>query len=178
MTSEPTRDKQFVTPQGEPLAPMIEGVRVRPAVTHTDERGSLTEILSLGWDFPVEPIVHVYQMTIRPGWVKGWHAHYTRTDRLFLSQGEVKFVLYDYRPESPTYQMISEICLTEYNRGLVVIPPKVFHALHNMSSHKDALIVSLPEALYDYEKPDVYRLPLNNDVIPYTFDPQRCKLGW
>lgn len=103
-------------------------------------------------------------------------APYTRTGRLFPSQGEVRFVLYDYRPESPTYQTVSEFCLTEYNRGLAVIHPKIFHALHNLSS-RDALITSMPTKIYEYDEPDVHRLPSINDLIPYTFNSHLCKLG-
>ena len=38
-----------------------------------------------------------------------------------------------------------------------------------------ARFVSMPTRAYDYQSPDVYRLPLENDVIPYKFEK---RLGW
>jgi dTDP-4-dehydrorhamnose 3,5-epimerase len=56
----------------------------------------------------------------------------------------------------------------------MVIPQFVWHAHHNIGA-ADALFVSMPTRAYNYESPDVYRLPLDNDVIPYKFE---SKLGW
>ena len=40
---QPVQDKATVTPAGESLAPLIDGVVVRSAVTQVDERGTLCE---------------------------------------------------------------------------------------------------------------------------------------
>jgi len=40
---------------------------------------------------------------------------------------------------------------------------------------RDALFVSMPTRPYQHDDPDVYRLPLENDQIPYRFEQ---KLGW
>lgn len=175
MTIQGVQDKQTVTPDGKSIAPLIDGIQIRRAVTHADERGTLTEIFSMGWGIQADPVVHLYQFTILPGKVKGWGVHYKRIDRVFLSQGRVKYVLYDDRPESPTYQMINEITLSDYERALVVIPTGVYHALYNVGQ-TEALLVSLPTVAYDHADPDIYRLPPNNDYIPYTFDTDN--LGW
>ncbi len=175
MSTQPVQDKQTVTPDGQPIAPLIDGVRLRKAVTHADDRGTLTEIFSLPWGFQDDPVVHIYQFTIRPGWVKGWGVHQQRIDRVFLSQGRVKYVMYDSRPESPTYEMLSEIVISDYERTLLVIPTGVYHALQNVGD-SEALLISMPTVAYTHADPDIYRLPPNNDLIPYTFDDR--KLGW
>src|SRR5437870_13256262 len=63
----PQQDVQTVTPEGESVQRLIEGVKIVPAVTHPDERGTLCEISSLALKAHPAPIVYVYQFTIRPG---------------------------------------------------------------------------------------------------------------
>jgi dTDP-4-dehydrorhamnose 3,5-epimerase len=168
MIREAKKDVQTVTADGRPVAPLIDGVRIQYAVTQTDDRGTLCEILDPTRSVHPAPLVYVYQFTIRPGKVKGWHAHRLHDDRIFISHGTIKVVLYDSRPESPTFRMVNEIYRFEHQRSLMVIPAHVFHAHQNISI-SDALLVSMPTRAYNHEDPDVYRLPLDTDRIPYRF---------
>jgi dTDP-4-dehydrorhamnose 3,5-epimerase len=171
---QPVQDKATVTPAGESLAPLIDGVVIRSAVTQVDERGRLCEIYHPEWGVHEAPLTYVYQFTIRPGKIKGWHVHHLHADRIFLSQGTVKVVLYDDRAESPTHGIINEIYRHDTHRTVMVIPAFVFHAHQNVGD-RDALFVSMPTRLYNHASPDVYRLPIENDYIPYRFDQ---RLGW
>ena len=168
MAKKPVKDVQTVTPDGNSIAPRIHGVVLRPAVTQTDDRGTICEIFNPAWKLHPEPLVYIYQITIRPGKIKGWHVHHRHDDRIFLSQGTVKVVLYDTRKDSPTFGAVNEICRSEHQRDLMVIPAHVFHAHQNIGT-TDALLVSMPSRTYDHADPDVYRLPIENDIIPYTF---------
>lgn len=174
MVLQPKKDESTVTSAGESKSPLIEGVIIRQATTQTDARGTVCEILNPDWGVHPAPLTYVYQFTIRPGMVKGWHVHHLHDDRIFISQGTLRVVLYDDRPDSPTYQMINEIYRTELHRSLMVIPAFVFHAHQNVGT-TDALLVSMPSRPYNHEDPDVYRLPVNNDYIPYQFED---RLGW
>lgn len=171
---QPTQDVQTVTPDGLPVGPVIQGVQFAAAVTQADERGTLCEISSLATAVHPAPLVYVYQFTIRPGKVKGWHIHHLHDDRIFLSQGSVKVVLYDARPDSPTYQMVNEIYRAEHHRTLMVIPAMVYHAHQNVGN-SDALFISMPTRAYNHVSPDVFRLPLENETIPYRFEQ---RMGW
>jgi dTDP-4-dehydrorhamnose 3,5-epimerase len=168
------KDVQTVTPEGVPIQPLIHGVIIRPAVTLADDRGTLCEILNPAWNVHPAPLTYVYQFTIRPGKIKGWHVHHLHDDRIFISQGEVRVVLYDDRPDSPTYRMINEIYRTDRHRSLMIIPAFVFHAHQNIGV-SDALLISSPTRTYNHADPDVFRLPIENDYIPYRFE---AKLGW
>src|SRR5271170_3411121 len=165
----PKQDIQTVTVEGEPLIRLIDGVIIRPAVTHVDERGTLCEIHTPHSAPLANPVVHVYQFTIRPGKIKGWHVHHLHDDRIFISQGQVKVVLYDSRRDSPTYGLVNEIYRTDLDRTLMVIPAYVFHAHQNIGT-TDALFISMPTRAYQHGDPDVYRLPLDTDQIPYRFE--------
>lgn len=169
MTAHPIQDKQSVTRDGKPVLKLIAGVAIYPTVVHADDRGSLTEVHNTAWNVHSEPISHVVRIGIRPGKVKGWSKHIRNDDRTMVMSGEVKVVLYDDRPDSPTYRQINELFLGPHNLGLLVIPHSVYHAVQNIGT-SDALLINFPTRPYDYESPDKYRLPLENDVIPYQFD--------
>jgi len=169
-STQPLKDRPTVTLAGERIGRQIEGVIVRRAITQTDERGTLCEILNPAWSVHPAPLVYVYQFTVRPGKIKGWHSHRLHDDRIFISRGEVRVVLYDSRVESPTHGMINEIFRTGLDRDLMVIPAGVYHAHQNVGT-EDALFISMPTRAYQHDDPDVYRLPVNNDVIPYRFEP-------
>lgn len=170
----PRKDVQTVNDEGQSVAPLIHGVKIRAAVTIPDERGTVCEIYNPAWDFSDAPLVYIYQITVRPGRIKGWVLHYEQDDRLFVSQGTVRIVLYDNREDSPTYKMVNELFLSEVNRGLVFIPRGVYHAIQNVG-HTDALFINMPTKPYNHAEPDKYRLPLENDLIPYRFD---FRPGW
>jgi dTDP-4-dehydrorhamnose 3,5-epimerase len=170
----PQKDQQTITPQGDSIAPMIEGVTFRELVTQIDERGSGVELFDPRWGWHAAPLAYAYIFTIRPGFTKGWSMHQHNEDRLLVYSGEMEIVLYDERTESTTFGLVSRIVLTEYDRRIMNIPPGVWHALHNIGS-KDVMVVNFPTDLYDHTEPDKYRLPLNNDRIPFKFDNPR---GW
>lgn len=171
---QPTRDQQTVSSDGQSVASRIAGVTVRMATTLPDERGELCEIYNPAWGFSDAPLVYVYQVAIRPGRVKGWVVHYEQDDRLFISTGVFKIVLYDGRLDSPTHGQINVLHLGERNRGLLLIPRGVYHAMQNIGQ-TEAIFLNMPTRAYQHEKPDKYRLPLDTDLIPYRFDD---RLGW
>src|SRR4051812_45113239 len=168
------QDRQTTTPTGEPLIEEIAGVKIRSAHTLADDRGTLCEVFNPAWGFDAAPLTFVYQFTILPGKIKGWQSHRLHDDRVFISRGTVKVVLYDDRPESPTYRKISEMVQSHFDRTLMIVPAFVFHAYQNIGN-EEALFINMPSQPYDHLSPDVYRLPIDTDYIPYKFE---TKIGW
>ena len=154
------------------MALVIHGVREYRPTTHEDDRGSLCELYSQSWNFDDIPMVHAYLVTVRPGRVKGWALHEDQVDRYFFACGSAKLVLYDARNGSPTYGLVTEKVYSESNRALVSVPPGIYHAVECVGS-ADALLFNIPSDPYNYEAPDKLTLPLENDVIPYSFAPRR-----
>jgi dTDP-4-dehydrorhamnose 3,5-epimerase len=165
----PTKDPPSVTPSGEPLSPLPDGVTFRRAPTHIDERGSVCEMFDPRWQWHLDPLVFVYMFTLRPGMIKGWGLHKLHEDRYFAIVGEMQVIMYDVRPDSSTRGLVSKIVLSEYNRGLLNIPAGIWHANRNVGS-KDAVIVNFPTRPYEHHDPDKYRLPIDTDQIPYKFE--------
>jgi dTDP-4-dehydrorhamnose 3,5-epimerase len=160
------KDEATVTAEGESLQERIDGVELRRSPTHADERGTLTEIYDVRWQFSDDPLVYVYRVTVAPGRVKGWVLHERQTDRIFPYGGTVKIALYDARTDSPTHGRVNVFHLGTHDRALLAIPPGVWHAVKNVGTD-EAAFVNLPSHPYDHADPDKHRLPLDNDVIPY-----------
>jgi len=171
---KPQQDAQTVTPQGESVEKLPAGVTFHDVTTHSDERGSVVELFDPRWGWHADPLVFSYSFTIRPGMIKGWGIHRRHEDRYFILFGEMEVVLYDDRPDSPTRGLVAKIVLSEYRRRLMNIPAGVWHADRNIGS-RDVVVVNFPTIQYDHASPDKYRLPLNDDYIPYKFDDPR---GW
>lgn len=167
-----TKDQATVTTGGQRLEQLIDGVVLRRAVAHEDERGSMCEVLSDAWGFDPTPIRYVYTVQVRPGRVKGWVYHKLQSDRVFVVTGFIKHVLWDSRPDSPTHGLINEIFISERNRGLLLVPPYVVHAVQNIG-HTDATFINMPTVPYNHADPDKYRV--DPASVPYSFDKG---LGW
>jgi dTDP-4-dehydrorhamnose 3,5-epimerase len=78
----------------------------------------------------------------------------------------LRIVLYDARSDSPTRGCVNVFHLGSHDRALLSIPAGVWHAVQNVGPH-EAAFVNLPSRPYEHDDPDKYRLPLDNDVIPY-----------
>jgi dTDP-4-dehydrorhamnose 3,5-epimerase len=57
---------------------------------------------------------------------------------------------------------------------MICYPSGVYHALENVGT-TDVICLNTPTRAYNHEDPDKYRLPLDNDLIPFKF---RGKTGW
>ena len=172
--AEPVRDRVTVTPAGDALDPLPEGVVLRDVTTHFDERGWVVEVFDPRWGWHPEPMVFSYVFSIRPGFVKGWGLHAEHEDRYFILMGTMEVVLYDERPGSPTEGLVAKVVLSEHRRRLMNIPAGIWHADHNIGE-KEVVIINFPTIQYDHSNPDKYRLPLDTDRIPYRFESPR---GW
>ena len=181
MTAKPDKtlqealaDRQTVSSDGKSVKQLADGVTFRDAVTHFDDRGSVVEMFDPRWHWHPDPLVYVYCFTIRPGMVKGWGLHKKHEDRYFILQGTMEIVLYDIRSDSPTYKQVSKVTLSENRRRLMNVPAFVWHSDHNIGSG-DVVVVNFPTTPYDHENPDKFRLPLDTDLIPYSFGDAK---GW
>ena len=103
------RDPQTVTPEGELLAPLPEGVTFHEVTTHVDDRGTVCELYDERWDWHPDPLVFAYTFTIRPGKVKGWGMHKRHEDRYLLLHGEMLCVFYDERDDSSTSGLVATV---------------------------------------------------------------------
>jgi dTDP-4-dehydrorhamnose 3,5-epimerase len=146
---------------------LIDGVSLTTLSSHSDERGSLCELLTTR-DGPIEPIVHVYQVTAAGGSTRAWVYHRWQHDRLAFVNGRFKIALYDIRPGSPTFSVLNVFVLGQEQPGLLSIPPCVIHGVHNMGG-ETTIFINLPTRAWDPRTPDKCRLPENDPRVPFSF---------
>ncbi|GBC63338.1 dTDP-4-dehydrorhamnose 3,5-epimerase [Desulfonema ishimotonii] len=153
---------------------LIDGVIIRELMLYADERGYLSEIMRLDdEEMNAKDIKQIIASYSYPGMVKGWHLHSRQEDHLVCVTGMTKLVLYDYRRESPTYQVVNEIFMGEKHPRAIHIPPGIFHGTKNIGQGI-SVVIGMPSLFYDADDVDERRVnPVDNDIIPYDWD---CKM--
>lgn len=145
---------------------MIDGVILTPLRQIFDERGKVMHMLRE--DSSVfSRFGEIYFSCTHPGAVKAWHLHKEITLNYAVVYGEIKFVLFDDRPGSPTRGEIQEFFISPENYMLVTVPPLIWNGFKAIGT--DAAIVAncatLPHSHEELER----RLPSDAN-IPYTWD--------
>jgi dTDP-4-dehydrorhamnose 3,5-epimerase len=110
----------------------------------------------------------VFQVLLHARGLSAWHAHAHTTDRLIVSEGYARLVLFDSRPETASRGHVLELLLSARRPQLVVVPPRVWHGVENLGD-EPVTVVNLPDRAYQYAEPDHWRLSPDTDQIPYTF---------
>ena len=162
------KDRQSMTADWVPLAQHIAGIQVREVKNVPKDNGVLTEIFRLDWNLDSGAVQQVFQVTLVPGGLSAWHTHRLTTDRLFITHGLIKIVLFDGREESPTRGRVNELRFGVVRPALVVVPPGVWHGVQNVSSGPSS-VLNIVDRAYRYEDPDHWRLPPDTPEIPYSF---------
>jgi len=146
---------------------MIDGVKIKKLRVIPDERGRLMEVLRSDDEF-FEKFGQAYITSAYPGVVKAWHYHNGQTDHMTCIKGMMKVVLYDPREESPTKGEVNEFFIGIHNPILVRVPKMVYHGFKCISD-EEAVVINIPDKLYNYDKPDEFRIDPHDNDIPYDW---------
>lgn len=145
---------------------MIQDVQIIPLRKICDERGMIMHMLRC--DAPhFKQFGEIYFATAYPGVVKGWHEHTRQTQNYAVIKGMIKLVLYDNRPQSPTYEKLMEIFIGEDNYQLVIIPPGIINGYKTISL-ETAIVANcstLPHAT-----DEMLRYDPHGDKVPYKWE--------
>lgn len=164
-----TKDGQSVTADWQPVnRRLIDGVLVREARSVPKRSGLVTELLRSDWFDEPCAVGQVFVVHLYPGGISAWHAHQETTDRLTVVVGAITLVLYDARADSPTFGLINEFSLAAERPTTVVVPPRVWHGIHNPSP-ATSLVANMPDRPYQYSDPDHWRVPLDSPDVPYRW---------
>ena len=161
-----TKDRQLVRSDWTPADEIgIDGVAVKQIANVLTDGGYLTEIWRADWQTDTLGVGQVFQRTLEPGAVSGWHVHRMTTDRLFCAVGRVQLALFDARVGSRTHGATARLRFGRERPGMVVVPPGIWHGVRNVGA-EPALLLNVVDRAYDYEDPDHYRLPADTRLIP------------
>ena len=112
---------------------MIEGVKVTPLKQIFDERGKIMHMMRADSDVFTQ-FGEIYFSCINTGAIKAWHLHKQMTLNYAAIHGEIKFVLYDDRPNSKTKGCIDEYFLSPGNYCLITVPPMVWNGFKGIGT--------------------------------------------
>jgi dTDP-4-dehydrorhamnose 3,5-epimerase len=154
----------------------IEGVVLNRTAVIGDDRGIILELVDLRQEYWNGGVPYVYMGTCRPGRAKGWGMHKQHSDRYMILAGEMLLALYDDRDDSPSRGVVQEFYLTRDGLNQLCIPPGVWHA-HFNPGQVDLVFTNAPTQPFEHGDPDKWVLPLDTDLIPYSFAKTQL-LGW
>lgn len=145
---------------------MIDGVVLTPLKQIFDERGKVMHMLREDSDV-FERFGEIYFSCTHPGVVKAWHLHKEMTLNYAVISGEIKFVLYDDRENSPTNGVIQELFISPENYMLVTVPPMIWNGFKSVGSSPSivANCATLP-----HDPAEIVRSSPFNSNIPYDWD--------
>jgi dTDP-4-dehydrorhamnose 3,5-epimerase len=117
------------------LEPLMAGVICRRLTIYEDQRGWLAEIFRQDELAAAHFPAMAYLSVTLPGVGRGPHAHRDQTDLFcFPGPGEFRLILWDQRPESPTFGTRQEFELGAHCPGIVIVPPGVVHGYKNIGA--------------------------------------------
>jgi dTDP-4-dehydrorhamnose 3,5-epimerase len=145
---------------------MIKGVEVTNRRIIPDDRGKIMHIMKSS-DPQFNTFGEVYCSTVYPGIVKGWHMHKEMTLNYVVLKGNIKFVLYDGREDSPTYKEIQEVIIGENQYVMVTVPPFVWNGFKGIGL-EEAIVINFTDIPHSAE--EIVRMdPHHNDLISYDW---------
>jgi dTDP-4-dehydrorhamnose 3,5-epimerase len=145
---------------------MINGVILTPLKQVFDERGKVMHMLRE--DSPVfSRFGEIYFSCTHPGVVKAWHLHKEMTLNYAVIYGEIKFVLFDDRAESPTRGVVQEIFISPENYMLVTVPPLIWNGFKSVGT-QTAIVANC--ATLPHRQDEIDRLPAFDSRVPYDWN--------
>ena len=147
---------------------MIEGVKIIPLKQIADERGKVLHMMRDDSD-GFAGFGEIYFSSVNPGAIKGWHMHKRMTLNYAVPHGNIKFVLYDNRPDSLTKGEVQEILLGLDNYCRVTVPPLIWNGFKGIGSVV-AIVANCASISHDPDEID--RRDPFDPSIPYDWSIQ------
>lgn len=145
---------------------MIDGVILSPLRQIFDERGKVMNMLRE--DSPVfTRFGEIYFSYTHPSVVKAWHLHKEITLNYAVIQGEIKFVLFDDRPDSPSRGQIQEFFISPENYLLVTVPPLIWNGFKSIGN-KGSIVANC--ANLPHHPDEIIRRSPSDPDIPYNWN--------
>jgi dTDP-4-dehydrorhamnose 3,5-epimerase len=146
--------------------PSISGVAIQPLEQIVDERGAVLHMLRA--DSPLfKAFGEIYFSLVLPGVVKGWKRHQRLTQHFAVPVGQIRLVLFDDRPDSPSLGRLVELLVGQPDHYyLVRIPPLLWYGFQGLGSIP-ALVANCTDFPHDPQEAE--SLPLGTPRVPYVW---------
>lgn len=148
---------------------MIDGVEIKELILRPDDRGMFTEVLKSTDPFiDAHLFAQISHTVTYPGVIKAFHWHKVQTDYWYCVSGNIRIGLVDIRPGSPTEGEKMSICIGEWGRKVVKIPPGVAHGYQVLGQEPAQLIYYTTEP-YDARQPDEERIDWDDPALGFDW---------
>ena len=147
---------------------MIEGVKIKKLIAHSDDRGYFREILRDDDNL----LKHFGQASIsltKPGIIKAFHWHKHQDDLFYVASGDAQVVLYDIRKNSKTFKQIMTLEMSDKYPKLLFIPKKVAHG-YKVLGNEPLVMLYFMSRSYNPKKPDEQRIPFDDKEIGFNWE--------
>ena len=144
---------------------MINGVKITPLKQIFDERGKVMHMLREDSP-PFTRFGEIYFSCTYPGVVKAWHLHKEMTLNYAVIFGEIKFVLFDDRPKSPTRGELQEFFISPENYMLVTVPPLIWNGFKGVGN-QSSIVANC--ATQPHHEGEMLRRAPDDPSIPYDW---------
>ncbi len=143
----------------------IEGVVVTPLKIIEAPTGDIYHVLK-NHDKSFSTFGEAYFSSVGEQEIKGWKKHKKMTLNIVVPVGEIRFVLYDNRPESLTSGRFLSLNISKSNYCRLTVPPGIWMGFQGIGKEINLLlnIASIP---HDPEEAD--NLPIINNVFEYDW---------
>lgn len=150
----------------------IVGVELKLLRSFPDQRGFFREVIRCTDPVFTAGVFGQWSHSkMQKNVVKAWHYHHIQTDWWYVPIGQVRTVLFDNRPESPTYKQKMELMLGDSSYGdgtleaCVRIPPGVLHGCKVLSDEAHLFYITSET----YNPNDEGRFPYNDPIVPHSW---------
>jgi dTDP-4-dehydrorhamnose 3,5-epimerase len=144
---------------------MIDGVRITPLRQIVDDRGKVMHMLRSDSEI-FEQFGEIYFSCVNPGWVKAWVRRQVMTLNYAVPHGEIRLVLYDDRPGSPSAGQTSEVVMGPDNYCLASVPPMIWSGFLGLGA-ETSIVANCATILHDPDEFD--RVDPQQNDIPYAW---------
>lgn len=145
---------------------MITGVSVTPLKRILHEKGDIYHAMKSSED-SFSSFGEAYFSSIHFSDIKGWKKHSRMILNLVVPIGVIKFVAYDGRENSNTYQKFFEITISKDNYCRLTVPPGVWLSFQGIGQ-KFNLLLNLASIEHDPDESvscDINDIEYNWDLI-------------
>jgi dTDP-4-dehydrorhamnose 3,5-epimerase len=143
---------------------LIEGVVVSPLKIIMHPKGEVLQAIKSG-SYGYDGFGEAYFSLIKKGEIKGWKKHLKMTLNLIVPEGEIQFVVYDDRENSPTKNEFFQTNLSKDNYCRLTISPGLWVGFQGLSNGTN-LLLNVANIEHD---PDESR-NLSLEKITYEWD--------
>ena len=135
---------------------IIPGVRLTPLKVIALEEGDVLHAAKIS-DAGITGFGEAYFSKIRQGSVKAWKRHREMTLNVVVPVGEIRFVLYDDRPESSACGIFFSVNLSLQNYQRLTVPPMIWMGFQGLGDDLNLLlnIASIPHNPKEADRLDI-----------------------